>query len=237
MKKYFAALFAAVMLLTGCSGGPGQPLSTDFNEPWSGAPSSQISGDPSSEISEGADNPGGSDASGGGSDSEDPKPDIVNAARNIWLFGEKISLPCRFEELGEDLSLGEKHFYELKGNLIAFLCYKGEIIGEVILEDCTKDDPNKPAKRVIQLALGDAEEYPVKTEGWYSNEIYLDVLGITMNSSLDDIRAVLGEPTSESGPKAKHIVIYKEEDGKYIEFTFKGDEMVEFVITNKGNND
>lgn len=235
MKKYFAALFAAVMLLTGCSGGPGQPLSTVFNEPWSGDSSSQISGGESSQMSgDSADNSGGSDSS---SNSEDPKPDIVNAAKNVWLFGKKISLPCRFEELGEDFSLGEKHFYELKGDLIAFLCYKGEIIGEVILENCTKDDPNKPAKRVIQLALGDAKEYPVKTKGWYSKEIYLDVLGITMNSSLDDVRAVLGEPTSESGPKTKRIVIYKEEDGKYIEFTFKGDEMVEFVITNKGNND
>ncbi len=237
MKKYFAAFIAAVMLLTGCSGDPGQPSSTVFNEPWSGDPSSQISGGESSQISGGAENSGGSDESGGGSDSEDPKPDIVNAAQNVWLFGEKISLPCRFEELGEDFSLGEKHFYELKGNLFAFLCYKGETIGEVLLENCTKDDPNKPAKRVIQLALGDAEEYPVKTEGWYSEEIYLDVLGITMNSSLDDIRAVLGEPTSESGSKLKRLVIYKEDDGKYIEFTFKGDEMVEFVITNKGNND
>lgn len=229
MKKYFAALIAAVTLLTGCSGDHGQPFSTVFNGPWSGDPSSQISGGESSEIS-------GAENSGSDSNSEDPKPDIVNAAKNVWLFGEKISLPCRFEELGEDFSLGEKHFYELKGDLIAFLCYKGEIIGEVILEDCTKEDPNKPAKRVIQLALGDAKEYPVKTKGWYSKEIYLDVLGITMNSTPDDVREALGEPTSESGPKSKRIVSYKEDDKKYIEFTFKNNEMVEFVITNKGND-
>ncbi len=237
MKKCFAALVAAVMLFTGCSGDPGQPSSTVFNGPWDQSSRISDSGGESSQISGGAENPGGSDVSGSDSNSEDPKPDIVNAAKNVWLFGKKIPLPCRFEELGEDFSLGEEHFYELKDDLIAFLCYKGEIIGEVILDECTKDDPNKPAKRVIQLALGDAKEYPVETEGWYSEEIYLDVLGITMNSSLDDIRAVLGEPTSESGPKTKRIVIYKEEDGKYIEFTFKGDEMVEFVITNKGNND
>ncbi len=238
MKKYFAALIAAVMLLTGCSGDPGQPSSTVFNGPWDQPSRISDSGGESSQTSgSSAEDPGGSDVSGSDPKTEDPKPDIGNTARNVWLFGKKIPLPCRFEEFGEDFSLGEEHFYELKDDLIAFLCYKGEIIGEVILDECTKDDPNKPAKRVIQLALGDAEEYPVKTDGWYSKEIYLDVLGITMNSTPDDVRKVLGEPTSESGSKAKRLIIYKEEDGKYIEFTFKNNEMVEFVITNKGNND
>ncbi len=225
MKKYFAALIAALMMLTGCAGDPAQITSTVFNEPWSGGEPSESSSDPESS----ADN----SYESGAASSDTPKIDLDGAAENVWLFGKKISLPCRFEEFGEDFSLGEEYFYQMNSDLIAFLCYKGEVIGEVILDNCPEDDPNKYAKYVTQIALGDAENNPVKTEGWYNEEIYFDVMGVTMKSSLDKVTELLGEPTKQQGTKRNAMLSYKITDKKFIEITFKNGKIVEFVIESK----
>lgn len=226
MKKYFAVIIAALLLLTGCAGDPAQSTSTVFNDPWSGGEPSESSSD--SESGSGADS---SDKSESSSDS--PKIDLGGAAENVWLFGKKISLPCRFEEFGEDFSLGEEYFYQMNSDLIAFLCYKGEVIGEVILDNCTKDDPNKYAKYVTQIALGDAENNPVKTDDWYKEEIYFDVMGVTMKSSLNDVTKLLGEPTKRQGTNRNARVSYKITNKKFIEITFKNGKIVEFVIESK----
>lgn len=228
MKKFFAAIIAALLLLTGCAGDPAQITSTVFNEPWSGGEPSEGTSDPESGSS--ADN---SDESGSLS-SDTSKIDLDGAAENVWLFGKKISLPCRFEEFGEDFSLGEEYFYQMHSDLIAFLCYKGEIIGEVILDNCTKDDPNKAAKNVTQIALGDAENNPVKTEGWYNKEIYFDVMGVTMKSGLNDVTRLLGEPTKQQGTDRNTLISYKITNKKFIEITLKNGRIVEFVIESKG---
>lgn len=227
MKKFFAAIIAALMMLTGCAGDPAQSTSTVFNEPWSGGEPSESSSDTESGSS--ADNSDESETSS----SDTSRIDLDGAPENVWLFGKKISLPCRFEDLGEDFSLGEEHFYQMYSDLVAFLCYKGEIIGEVILDNCNKDDPNKYAKYVTQIALGDAENNPVKTDGWYNEEIYFDVMGVTMRSSPDDVTKLLGEPTKQQGTKRNALVSYKITNKKFIEITFKNGKIVEFVIESK----
>lgn len=230
MKKYFAAIIATLLLLTGCAGDPAQSTSTVFNEPWSGGePSGSLAAPESG--SDSSDVPGGSGVSS--DDDSTPKIDLSGAADNIWLFGKKISLPCRFEDLGEDFSLGEEYFYQINRDLIAFLCYKGEIIGEVILDKCTEDDPNKYAKNVTQIALGDAANNPVRTDGWYNSEIYFDVMGVTMNSSLKDVEELLGKPTKQQGADRNARLTYKITDKNYIEITFKSGKIVEFVIESK----
>ena len=152
MKKYFAALICCVLLLSGCDGSSPGPSSTVFNGP---------PGDPdSSDIinsSDSTDSTNSADNSSSSSDPEVLKAKLESADKNVWLFGKKLSLPCRFEEFGADFSLGEQYFYQAEDDLLAFLQYNGAVIGEVMLENCTEEDPNKPAKRVVQLALGDAE--------------------------------------------------------------------------------
>lgn len=232
MKKYFAVfVICAVLLLAGCGLASPSVSSTVFKGPWSGEPDTQISD--SADVSDSTDSSGGSDFTS--SNPEVSKTELENAAKNVWLFGKKITLPCRFEEFGEDFSLGDQNFYQLDNNdLIAFLNYKGKVIGEVILENCSEEDPNKSAKKVIQLALGDAKNNPVNIDGWHSGEIYFDVLGITMKSTSGEVEELLGKPTKKRQLSGKRsLVTYKISDEKYIEITFKDDKIVEFVIESK----
>lgn len=224
MKKFFALIIGALVLLTGCSGGP-EPISTVFGDPWSNPIFSDGGEEPVSSDT--------SDSSDSSTASEPQSPDLSGAARNVWLFGKRIPLPCRFNEFGEDFTLGEEYFYQLNKDLIAFLCYKGEVIGEVILENCTEEDPNKSAKKVVQLALGDAQTNPVKTDGWYNDTIYFDVMGVTMDSGFDDVKKLLGDPTKKEGLDRNIRVSYKISDSKYIEITFRNDRIVEFVIESR----
>lgn len=223
MKKYFALLIGALVLLTGCGGGP-EPTSTVFGEPWSNPIfSDSYDESVSSDISD----------SSVSSEPQNSQPDLSSAARNVWLFGKRIPLPCRFNEFGEDFTLGEDYFYQMNKDLIAFLCYKGDVIGEVILENCTEEDPNKSAKKVVQLALGDAQNNPVKTDGWYNDTVYFDVMGVTMDSGFDDVKKLLGDPTKKEGLDRNIRVSYKISDSKYIEITFRNDRIVEFVIESR----
>lgn len=235
MRKYFFALVCCVLLLSGCEGGSPNVSSTVFNEPWSGD-DSQIPG--SSDVSDSSESSDSSDSTdNSGNVSSEPKiseSELKNADKNVWLFGKKLSIPCRFEEFGNNFSLGEQYFYELDNDLLAFLYYNGAVIGEVILENCTKEDPNKAAKRVVELALGDAENNPVSTVGWHNNEIFFDVLGITMRSTPDDVQELLGKPQKNRRlSSGKTLVTYKISDEKYIEITYKDDQIVEFVIESR----
>ena len=234
MKKYFAALVCCVLLLSGCDSGSPSPSSTVFSGSWM---------DHDREISDFSDIydiPGSSDSSDSSDDlsaSSEPKvskTELESADKNVWLFGKKLSFPCRFEEFGADFSLGEQYFYQAENDLLAFLQYNGAVIGEVLLENCTEDDPNKPAKRVVQMALGDAETNPVGTVGWHNNEIFFDVLGITMRSTPDDVEEQLGVPTEKRQLSTKKtLVIYKISNEKFIEITYKDDRIVEFVIESR----
>lgn len=225
MKKLFAATAAAVILLTGCASG-GEPSSTVFSI-------EQPESVPQSETSMiNSDDPANSGASSS-SESGSSQEELENAFKNIWLFGKKLSLPCRFEEFGEDYSVTDEHAYQMKDDLIVFLSYKGEVIGEVVLENCTAEDPNKAAKKVVQLALGNAADNPVSTEGWYNEEIFFDVLGVTMKSHLDDVEELLGKPSviRKKGDKIRYV--YNVSDTKFIEFTFIDEKIVEFVIESR----
>lgn len=231
MKKYLSALVCCILLLSGCDSGSPIVTSTVFQGPWSGDPEdsevieSTVSLN-STDISNSAEN--------SSSEPKVSKTELENADKNVWLFGKKISLPCRFEAFGDSFSLGEQFFYQVDKDLLAFLYYNGAVIGEVILENCTEDDPNKAAKRVVQLALGDAENNPVSTVGWHNNEIFFDVLGITMRSTPDEVEELLGKPTSKRTLSAKKtLVSYKISDGIFIEITYKDDQIVEFVIESR----
>lgn len=230
MKKFFAALLGAVVLLTGCSGDPA-PSSTFFSDSWHPPGMSDTQSDPVS--FEESDSSSDSSDSSDGSGSSESQPDLSKAAQNVWLFGKRISMPCRFDELGEDFTLGEKYFYQMNKDLIAFLCYKGEIIGEVILEKCTEADPNKYAKTVVQIALGDAKNNPVKTSGWYNETIYFDVMGVTMDSGFDEVKKLLGDPTNRQGTGKNILVSYKISEDEFIEISFKNDRIVEFVVESR----
>lgn len=225
MKKLFAAIAAAV-LLTGCSSG-GEPFSTVFSlyRPESVPQSGSGESDPLN--SDNTEDPSSSSSS---SDHGLFQQELENASKNIWLFGKKLSLPCRFEKFGEDFSIGDEHSYQMEDDLIVFLYYKGKVIGEVILENCTAEDPNKAAKKVIQLALGNGADNPVSTEGWYNEEIFFDVLGITMRSGLEDVEKLLGEPSKKRITGKKTRYVYNVSDTKFIEFTFIDGKIVEFVI-------
>lgn len=238
MKKYFAALVCSVLLLSGCDSGSPSPSGTVFSGSWM---------DPDREISDRFDISDNSDSSDSldSSDSSDSlsasssepkvsKTELESADKNVWLFGKKLSLPCRFEEFGANFSLGEQYFYRAGNDLLAFLQYNGAVVGEVLLENCTEEDPNKSAKRVVQLALGDAENNPVDTVGWHNNEIFFDVLGITMRSAPDDVEELLGAPTEKRQLSAKKtLVTYKISNEKFIEITYKDDQIVEFVIESR----
>ena len=227
MKKYILALVCCCLMLSGCVSGSHSAASTVFQGPWSGDP----------EVSEStvtADSMVGSESSDSGSVSQISKTELENADKNVWLFGKKILLPCRFEEFGENFSLDGHYFLQAGDDILAFLCYNGNVIGEVVLENCTADDPNKYAKRVVQLALGDSENNPVSTVGWHNNEIFFDVLGITMRSAPDEVTELLGEPTKKqqlSGNKL--LVTYRISDEKFIEITYKDGKIVEFVIESR----
>ena len=226
MRKFFTAVSAAAVLLTGCAAG-GEPASTVFSIE---QPESVPQSETSALNSGNSDNSAVSGASSSSCDMGLPQEELENASKNIWLFGKKISLPCRFEEFGGDYSVGDEHSYQMKDDLIVFLYYKGEVIGEVVLESCTAEDPNKAAKKVVQLALGNAKDNPVSTEGWYNEEIFFDVLGVTMKSRLDDVEELLGKPSviREKGDKTRYV--YNVSDNKFIEFTFIDERIVEFVI-------
>lgn len=230
IKKYFAALACCVFcvfLLSGCDNGSPLVTSTVFNEPWSGDP--EPDSPESSDVSDNSDN-----SSSSSSETKVSEEELESADKNIWLFGQKFSLPCRFEAFGANFSLGEQYFYQIGDDLLAFLQYNGAVIGEVVLENCTKDDPNKPAKRIVQLALGDAKNNPVSTAGWHNNEIFFDVLGITMKSTPSDVEELLGKPTEAQQLSAKKTLnIYTISDAKFIEITYKDDKIVEFVIESR----
>lgn len=225
MKKLFAAAAAAAILLTGCSSG-GEPASTVFSLD---KPESVPQSVPSATNSSNSDNSANSGASLS-SNSGISRQELENASKNIWLFGKKISLPCRFEEFGDDFSVGDEHSYQMKDDLIVFLYYKGEVIGEVVLENCTVEDPNKAAKKVVQLALGNAADNPVSTEGWHNEEIFFDVLGVTMRSKRGDVEELLGKPTRKRTDGKKERCVYRISDTNFIEFTFISGKIVEFVI-------
>lgn len=229
MRKFFAVVSAAAVLLTGCSAG-GEPASTVFSVM---RPESVPQSETSALNSGNSDNSAVSGASSSSYDMGLPQEELENASKNIWLFGKKLSLPCRFEEFGVDFSVGDEHSYQMKDDLIVFLYYKGEVIGEVVLENCTNEDPNKAAKKVVQLALGNAADNPVSTEGWYNNEIFFDVLGITMRSKLDDVEKLLGKPSKKRTTGEKTRYVYNISDTKYIEFTFIDEKIVEFVIESR----
>ena len=230
MKKYFAALTCCILLLSGCDSGSPSPSSTVFSFP---SPDNSDISD-ISDIADSSDSSDSQDNSSSTSETKVSKTELESADKNIWLFGKKISMPCRFEEFGANFSLGEEYFYQAEKDLLAFLEYNGAVIGEVLLENCTEEDPNNSAKKVIQLALGDAENNPVGTVGWHNNEIFFDVLGITMRSTPDEVEELLGAPAKKSklSPQ-KTLVTYNISDGKFIEITYKDDQIVEFVIESR----
>lgn len=227
MKKYFAALICCVLLLSGCDSGSPSPSSTIFNGPPPDGPDT-------SDIAVSTDSTDSADNSSSASAPKVSGAELESADKNVWLFGKKLSLPCRFEEFGANFSLGEQYFYQVEDDLLAFLIYNGAVIGEVMLENCTEDDPNKPAKKVIQLALGDAENNPVETVGWHNNEIFFDVLGITMRSTPDEVEEILGAPAKKSKLSSKKTLVnYYISEEKFIEITYKDDQIVEFVIESR----
>ena len=111
--------------------------------------------------------------------------DFDEAIQNINLFGKKISLPCKFEELGEEFTL-ESGVPVFESDLLYLLHYKGERIGSVVLKNCNINE--KPDdKDIIALDL----------DNYFIDEQF-SVMGIGFNSTRNEILKTFGSPFKQN---------------------------------------
>ena len=149
--------------------------------------------------------------------------DFNEAVQNIYLFGQKISLPCTIKEFGEDFSLYEDGFVPIKGtnNLTLNICYKDEKIGSVMLEDCTATDKDKNSKRIFELTIGNMFTDNIsRLDGWYKGGVIpIDFLGTSFYSTQDEIIKILGTPTSEEDSFGD--VVYRFSRREFVSIRFR----------------
>ena len=221
MKKIFAFVLALSMLcaMTGCDKNEGsastQESSTSSVEESSSTPSAP---DSSSEESTG---------STSGPTAGQAEFDFDEAVKNITLFGNKISLPCAWEDLGNDYSHDE--FYVPSGDdLLCGLKYKGKEIGSVVFGNCSiADSDNVEEKQIVSLIIGlidygypydDYEKESLERGGFYSGLLEFELDGLSMQSTESDIKELLGEPDSTSdGVLSRHDLDYNYNSG-YLRF-------------------
>lgn len=162
--------------------------------------------------------------------------DFYEAVQNIYLFGHKISLPCTIEDFGDDFSLDEEGMLsDSEYNLVVVsLCYKDNIIGNVILQDCELEDEDKNTKQIDVLVLGDSYKQISTYDGWYKDIIQVDILGISFQSSREDVRNILGTPAPYEGVYYDTRLVYEKSEYEYIQMKFLEGKMVEFFISVTG---
>ena len=160
--------------------------------------------------------------------------DFDESMQNIFLFGKKISLPCKFEDWGDDFSLDEKVLVPVKGtdNLVVALLYKGDTIAMITLQDCQKEDTNKKSKTVIRLSLGDSFNNPITDSNWYNEVIEVDFLGITFNSTQEDVQRILGAPTPKESAYYRDRLVYEKSESKLVQVKVLDGKIVEITLSN-----
>ena len=159
--------------------------------------------------------------------------DFNEAVQNIYLFGQKISLPCIFKEFGEDFTLAQSDFVTSNlnpSNLAVGLLYKNERIGTVLLEDCDRADRDKESKRVYSLSVGNILYTDLsRINGWYSGGVIpMDFLGTSFYSTQDEIMKILGEPTLYDKIYDGCDFRYKFSKYEYVLISFDKDKVLTF---------
>lgn len=158
--------------------------------------------------------------------------DFDAAIQNIELFGNKISLPCTFEEFGSDFELYEDisiPFSDEENRLRVMIKYKGGFIGSVVL-DCQLDDKNKIEKQVVALTLGDSQKNIPTNRNWYNDLIEIDFSGITYSSAETEVKQKLGTPTPKEGEYFDDRLAYDKSETEYLRIRFKENKITEFNL-------
>ncbi len=158
--------------------------------------------------------------------------DFDAAIQNIELFGNKISLPCTFEEFGSDFELYEDisiPFSDEENRLRVMIKYKGGFIGSVVL-DCQLDDKNKIEKQVVALTLGDSQKNIPTNRNWYNDLIEIDFSGITYSSAETEVKQKLGTPTPKEGEYFDDRLAYDKSETEYLRIRFKENQITEFNL-------
>lgn len=133
--------------------------------------------------------------------------DFEEAIQNIYLFGQKISLPCTIEDFGDDFTLDESLIFQTEGsNYVAIrLYYKGKQIGAVGMRDYVQEEIS--GKQIVNLSLGDSYNNPPK-DPWYNEEIELSFLGVSFSSTKEEIIEILGTPMPTERAFFEKMLVY-----------------------------
>jgi hypothetical protein len=162
--------------------------------------------------------------------------------QEIYLFGQKISLPGTINEWGEDFTLYKEVFVPKSdtNDLIARLLYKNEAIGTVTLRNCSTNDANKIKKSIVDLSLGSRVN---DISDWYKGVIQLDFLGISFDSTPEEVEEILGVPTiiEESFDNYfydyQKYIVYEFSENEHLELLFRDGKIVEidFILIMEGS--
>lgn len=233
MRKFVIRLFtvmlsAAILLcsLTGCESNQASNSESD-------SVSESTSDDESKDSQVNSDNADSSDSQNEQSNSHS-EFDFDAAVKNITLFGKKISLPCTVKDLGEEFSLDERSKWVILESVVSSdLYYKNKKIGTVNLSDSDEEQII-----CLDFGFGLGNEFitdeklrkPLyESYGWYSDEIEIDFSGLKFNSSSNEIKFCLGEPTEKTDAYFKDYLVYEYLNG-YVWVKFYQDMITEFVI-------
>lgn len=166
------------------------------------------------------------------------------AVKNITLFGQQISLPCKWSDLSNDFT-HDTMYITSGNNLMCRLMYKGEKIGSIVFGDCDIEHSDEAeSKPVVSIIIGfndygypyeDYELPYLKGIGCHLGLLELNFGGLSMTSTEEDIKAALGEPnTIEKGAVNRHYLDYDFDNG-YLYFCINDDasrkgRIIEFYI-------
>lgn len=157
--------------------------------------------------------------------------DFNEAIQNIYLFGQKITLPCTIKDFGDDFSLNGDIVVPVKekNTVVVPIQYKNKTIGVVtLLVDIEETDISK--EQIVRLTLGDGYSNPINDNNWYNEVIDIDCFGINFTSTKEEIISKFGTPTPmESAYFASYLVYDSEKDGS-IWIRVLNDKVVEIVI-------
>lgn len=216
--KTVALLLAAVLLcgMTGCS-----KNEEHISEPESSSSDSQnisVDSSPSDDISSVQ-----SDSSA--------EFNFDEAVKNITLFGQKISLPCAWSDFGEDFSHDDQ-YVPAENDLCCNLLYKGEKVGCIFFGDCDIENADDAeTKPVVCISIGHYDYgYPYDSKeldwldraGYYPGLLEFSFGELTMESTEENIKNFLGNPTSDSEGYNCHYLVYDYDNG-YLFFTINDD--------------
>ncbi len=157
--------------------------------------------------------------------------DFDEAVKNITLFGQQISLPCKWSDFGEDFS-HDDIFIPADDDLSCNLLYKGKKIGVIFFGNCDVEHSDEiETKPVVCISVGHYDYgYPYDEEelDWLDRaEYYTGLLEFgfsefTMGSTEDVILKVLGTPNDRPDGFNCHYLVYDYDNG-YLLFIINDD--------------